>query len=64
MHSFDQLYYNDIVGHTYMSKTVTVPLVRNVDGERSEGQSSVSGRGVLSSGEWTLLICSWPIGAI
>ena len=34
---------------------VTVPLVRNVDGERSEGQSSVSGGGVLTSGEWIVI---------
>ena len=37
--------YNDIVGHTYryMFNTVTVPLVWNVEGERSRGRSSVSG---------------------
>ena len=38
-----------------MFNTVTVPLVRNVDGERSEGRSSVSGRGVLSSGVWIVI---------
>ena len=55
MHSFNHLRYNDTVVHTYMFNTVTIPLVRNVDGKRSEGRSSVSGRGVLPSGEWMLI---------
>ena len=55
MHSFNHLCYNDNVGHTYMFNTVTVPLVRNYDGECSEGRSSLSRRGVLPSGEWIVI---------
>ena len=55
MHSLNHVCCNLIDGHKYMFNTVTVPLVRNVDGERSQGRSSVSGRGLLPLGEWIVV---------
>ena len=40
---------------TCIFNTVKVPLARNIEGERSEGRSSVSGRVVLPSGEWIVI---------